>query len=154
MSVETSTRKGAMRYAVGAHSRPASPTFGEYAERWIESQRNLALAGVIRPNSIMRFESALAAHLLPAFSAYRLDDLSRDRCEAFRSALYASGAFAPRTVNAIFAVLRQILRRAIQDQEMHVPDPTDGVRPLLAPRRRFEVYSPYEVRILLLRRSL
>ena len=84
MSVESSTRAGSIVYRGVGRERPWCMTFGEYAERWIEGQRRLVETGMIRPNSLMRVESALAAHLLPAFAAYRLDDLTRERCEAFR----------------------------------------------------------------------
>jgi hypothetical protein len=113
-------------------------TFGAYAERWIDIQINLARAGLIRANTITRFESALAAHLMPFFAAYPLIDITRERCEAFRTALYQTNHLAPRTINALMEVLRLVLRRAIQDGVMPGPDPTLGIRPLWTTPRRVD----------------
>jgi integrase len=126
-----------------------SPTFGIYAERWLDVQIEHARAGLIRANTIARFESALGAHLLPFFAACELQDMSRERCDAFRTALYQTNHLAPRTINGLMEVLRLVLRRAIQDGAMPGPDPTLGIRPLWATPRRVDCYSPREVSALL-----
>jgi integrase len=120
-------------------------TFGEYAERWSARQCELACAGLIRANTVCRFESALAAHLIPFFGGVRLDAIDRDRCEAFRTALFVSRQLAPRTINGVFAILRLILRRAIQDRVTPGPDPTVGIRPLYASPRRVDCFSTSEL---------
>ena len=119
--------------AWGSH---VTVTFGEYAERWVANQCELACAGLVRANTVCRFESALAAHLIPFLGGYPSDALARDRCESFRTTLFISNQLAPRTINGIVAVLRLILRRAIQDGAMSGPDPTVGIRQLFAAPRR------------------
>ena len=59
---------------------PVSQTFGAYAEHWLDAQIGLARAGLIRANTIARFESALSAHLLPFFAGYELEEVTRERC--------------------------------------------------------------------------
>lgn len=151
-SVGSSTSALDMRvrrdYAVIRTSEPPV-LFGDYAVGWIDHQVELARAGLIRANTIARFESALAAHLVPFFASYPLCDITRERCEAFRGALYQYDHLAPRTVNALMEVLRLVLRRAIQDGVMHRPDPTLGIRPLWTAPRRVDCYSPTEVEELL-----
>jgi integrase len=151
----TSTQSVCVHY-----DRPAYPgrvgarecraiTFGEYAERWVMRQCELACAGSIRANTVCRFESALAAHLLPFFGSVALDAIDRDRCDAFRTTLFVSRQLAPRTINGLFAILRLILRRAIQDRVTQGPDPTLGIRPLYAVPRRVDCFSPSELDQLL-----
>ncbi|MGH3428583.1 MAG: phage integrase SAM-like domain-containing protein, partial [Mycobacteriales bacterium] len=134
--------------AVVRTSEP-SVLFGDYAASWIDHQVELARAGLIRANTITRFESALAAHLVPFFASYPLSDIPRERCDAFRAVLYQSDHLAPRTINALMEVLRLVLRRAIQDGVMHRPDPMLGIRPLWTTPRRVDCYSPAEARRLL-----
>jgi hypothetical protein len=145
------------------YDRPAYPgrggtrecraiTFGEHAERWVTRQCELACAGLIRVNTVCRFESALVAHLVPFFGGVELDELDaidRDRCDAFRTTLFVSRQLAPRTINGLFAILRLILRRATQDRVTPGPDPTLGIRPLYAVPRRVDCFSPSELDQLL-----
>src|SRR5437764_14331348 len=77
-------------------------TFGEFAERWYEQQRLMAESGLIRISSLYRTESCLRAHLLPFFAARRLDEITREQCDAFRIAAVNVGRLKPTTVNAIF----------------------------------------------------
>jgi len=123
--------------------------FGKYAAGWLANQYDLARAGLVRANTLCRFESALAVHLLPFFGAIDIDQIDRRQCEAFRSTLFISQQLAPRTINGIIAILRLILRRAIQDGAMTVPDPTAGMRPLFAPPRRVDCYTSAELGRLL-----
>jgi integrase len=131
------------------HGSDLRITFGKYATEWLASQYELARADLIRANTICRFESALAVHLLPFFGAVDLDHIGRQRCEAFRTTLFASQQLAPRTINGVMAILRLILRRAIQDGAMTVPDPTVGIRPLFAAPRRVDCYTSEELGRLL-----
>jgi integrase len=125
-------------------------TFGEYAERWARDQSDLARAGLIRANTVCRFESALAAHLLPFFGKVSMSAIDRERCEAFRTTLFVSRALSPRSINGLFAILRLILRRAMQDDVGPRADPTIGIRPLFAAPRRVDCYTREELRKLLL----
>lgn len=133
----------------GGNDAPLGLTFGEFAELWLERQIRLMMAGMMSGNSIRRCESALASHLLPFFAGVPLDAITRDRCEAFRTALFQSQTLAALSINSVFGLLGIMLRRAIQDGYMTAPDPTKGIRPLAVKTRRVECYSPAETRALL-----
>jgi integrase len=119
--------------------------FGEYALVWIDVQRDLAVAGLIRANTLTRLESALAAHLMPFFAGYALAEVDRSRCEAFRTTLFRVGNLAPRTINGLVAILRMILHRARLDGLLAGPNPLDRIRPLWVTPRRIDCYTPDEV---------
>lgn len=133
----------------GYNDSRARVTFGMYATEWLANQYDLARAELLRANTICRFESALAAHLLPFFGAIDLNRIDRHRCDAFRKTLFVSHQLAPRTINGLIAILRLILRRAIQDGVMTAPDPIVGMRPLFAAPRRVDCYSSRELGLLL-----
>lgn len=128
--------------------RPAAITFGEYAERWYEQQRVLAESGLIRISSLYRIESCLRAHLLPFFAARRLDEITREQCDAFRIAAVNVGRLKPTTVNAIFQILRQVLRAAYRDRLID-RDPVSGTRSFRVPPRLVRPYSRQEVAALI-----
>ncbi len=133
----------------GGGSPPPGVTFGEFAEVWLERQIRLAKAGLVSGNSIRRCESGLASYLLPFFGAVPLDEITRERLEAFRAVLFQSQTLAPLTINSVMGLLGGVLRRAIQDGVMTAPDPTRGIRPLSFRKRRVECYTPTQTRALL-----
>ena len=110
----TSAHAQVLRVAVPQRSA-RSAAFAEYAQWWLDEQRRAAQAGLLRPNTIRRFESALRAYLLPFFGAYQLDELSRSHCKGFRREAVRAGGLTPRSVNSINAILRLVLRRAVDD---------------------------------------
>ena len=126
-----------------------SVTFGEYAEEWFDGQVRLMRAGLLPGNSIRRYESNLASWLLPFFAAYPLDEITRERVEAFQAALAESDTVGPLTINHTVRLLGMILRRAIQARVMRSPDPMWGIRPLWPPKRTVDCFSPAETRALL-----
>jgi integrase len=126
--------------------RPA--VFAEYADWWLGEQRRAAHAGLLRPNTIRRFESALRAYLLPFFGAYGLDELTRTHCEEFRRAAVQVGGLTPRSVNSIIAIHRLILRRAVDDGVLR-RDPTSGIRALRTVPYQPRCYSMAEVERLI-----
>ena len=150
-AIGTTTVRVRVRYSgtggsAREHTNRRGPlTFGEYATEWLANQYDLAQAELLRANTICRFESALAVHLLPFFGGIDLDQIDRQRCDAFRTTLFASHQLAPRTINGVIAILRLILRRAIQDGAMTAPDPTAGMRPLFAAPRRVDCYTSAEL---------
>ena len=124
----TSAHTQVLRVAVPKRSA-LSTAFAEYAQWWLDEQRRAAQAALLRPNTIRRFESALRAYLLPFFGAYQLHELSRSHCEGFRREAVRAGGLTPRSVNSIIAILRLVLRRAVDDGIL-THDPTRGMRSL------------------------
>jgi integrase len=139
------TSEHALRLRLTVPQRFApSAGFAEYAQWWLDEQRRAAQAGLLRPNTIRRFESALRAYLLPFFGGYELDELSRSHCEGFRRAAVRAGGLTPRSVNSIIAILRLVLRRAVDDGIL-TRDPTSGMRSLRTPPYQPRCYSMREV---------
>jgi integrase len=128
--------------------RQEQPTFGVFAEQWMERQSTLVHGGLLRISSLHRYESVLRAHLHPFFSARRLDSITRARCDDFRMAAVGSGRLNPGTVNGIIQILRLILRAALRDGLID-RDPTRGMRPLRVSPRLIEPYDRREIRRLI-----
>jgi integrase len=124
------------------------PTFGVFAEQWLERQSTLAHGGLLRISSLHRYESVLRAHLLPFFSARPLDSITRARCDHFRMAAVNSGRLNPGTVNSIMQILRLILRAALRDGSIQ-RDPMSGMRPMRVSPRLVEPYDRAEIRRLI-----
>jgi hypothetical protein len=62
-----------------------TPTFGSYAEWWMEAKRaGLLGAKPIAQNTIDDYRWRLS-HLVPVFSRYRLDEIDRELCLYFKS---------------------------------------------------------------------
>ena len=139
----TSAHTQVLRVAVPKRSA-LSTAFAEYAQWWLDEQRRAAQAALLRPNTIRRFESALRAYLLPFFGAYQLDELSRSHCEGFRREAVRAGGLTPRSVNSIIAILRLVLRRAVDDGIL-THDPTRGMRSLRTLPYQPRCYSMREV---------
>jgi integrase len=123
-------------------------TFGVYAERWFGQQRVLADAGLLRISTLYRCESALRAHLLPFFAARPLASITREQCDGFRIAAVNVGRLKPSTVNAIFQILRQVLRAAHRDGLID-RDPVSGTRSFRVAPRLVRPYDRAEVDMLL-----
>jgi integrase len=124
------------------------PTFGAFAEQWMERQSTLAHGGLLRINSLHRYKSVLRAHLLQFFSARPIDSITRARCDGFRMAAVGSGRLNPGTVNGIMQILRLILRAALSDGLID-RDPLRGLRPLRVSPRLVEPYDRSEIRRLI-----
>jgi integrase len=61
------------------------PTFHEYASYWLQAKRE-GLIGekAISPNTYDGYRTMLKRHLLPFFGRYRLDEIDKELCVAFR----------------------------------------------------------------------
>jgi integrase len=123
--------------------------FADYALHWLDRQRDLTSAGLLRASTLSRFESALGAHFLPFFGGFGLAEIDTLRLEQFRTTLFVVGNLKPRTINGLIAVLRLILRRARLDGVSTAPDPTTSLYLLPVAVRRIDCYSRAEVGALL-----
>src|SRR5271165_3835186 len=93
----------------GARVKPSASriAFGEVAESWLAGKVNLAAS------TRARYRSALDVHLLPAFGAVPLSDLTPERIRCWIAAAVVSSSAA--TVRKNHVVLQQILAQAVTD---------------------------------------
>ena len=64
----------------------ASPTFHEYASRWLQAKIDGVIGDKpIRPSTQSDYRWKLSNHLLPFFAPYRLDEIDRELCLEFKS---------------------------------------------------------------------
>jgi integrase len=131
-----------------APKHPPAPTFGAFVEDWMARQKVLAHGGLLRINSLQRYQSALQAHLLPFFAARPLDSITRRHCDDFRMAAVASGRLNPGTVNSIMQMLRLVLKAACREGLID-RDPLSGMRPLRVSPRLIDPYDSSEIRRLI-----
>jgi integrase len=138
------------------------PTFHAYASRWLSDR----VAGVtgdrpIRPSTAAGYRTALSQHLLPFFARYRLDEIDRQLCLAFkahklseaaelRDAIAAGADLRDRrnrrlvplslaSVRGLVGVLAMVLDDAVED-ELIDRNPARGKRMRVhapAPKRSF-----------------
>lgn len=93
----------------GAYVKPSAGkvVFGEVAESWLAGKVNLAAS------TRARYRSALDVHLLPAFGAVPLSDITPERIRRWIAAAAASSSAA--TVRKNHVVLHQVLAGAVAD---------------------------------------
>jgi integrase len=85
-------------------------TVAEYLVYWLENEHRLQI-GVV---TLQNYRSVLHAHLIPAFGHLRLDQLTRERVQAFYAEKLDSG-LAPGTVRYINEVLSGALAGAVRN---------------------------------------
>jgi integrase len=93
-----------------AAGRRAAVTFGAAAARWLATKQ-----ATKRPSTADLYATELRSHVLPAFAAMPLPDITRRDVQEWVNALAASG-LAPATVrHAYRAVFKPVLNDAIDD---------------------------------------
>jgi len=88
---------------------PEVPTFEAFLPRFREGH---LVAEGLKPSTKASIEILLRVHLVSAFGAKRLDQISDESVQRFKGKLIAGGA-KPKTVNNVVNVLSVILRRAV-----------------------------------------
>src|SRR4029077_19703690 len=103
-----------VRKLSGAYVQPSAGriTFGAVAESWLVSKVNLAAS------TRARYRSALDVHLLPAFGAVPLSDITPERIRHWIAGAAVSSAAA--TVRKNCTVLHQVLAQAVTDGRLAV----------------------------------
>jgi len=86
-------------------------------------------------------------HLIPAFRAMKIGDISKAECLAFRASLAKDKGLSPSRINAIMNILRQVLSEAAErfDYTMPIRD----LKPLRQPRSTVNPLSLAEVQAFL-----
>jgi integrase len=126
------------------------PTFHEYASRWLQAKVDGVIGDKpIAPSTAADYRWRLRVHLLPFFAAYRLDEIDRRLCLAFKAyklresrelqAALADGAdirdhrgrravpLAPASLRKLIDGLAAILDDAVEDQHI-AHNPARGKR--------------------------
>jgi integrase len=90
--------------------RPATPTFGAYADEWLKDYARLEC----KTSTADGYEGVLRQYLRPRFAAKRLDEIRRDDIKALINDLIAK-ELSRNTVRNALCVIRRMLNQAIED---------------------------------------
>jgi len=94
--------------AATTQPRKEVPTLHAFAPRFLNSY---ARANRQKPSTIVTKQSLLRVHLVPLLGHKRLDAITNEDIERFKSSLVAR---APKTVNNILTVLSTLLKAAVE----------------------------------------
>jgi integrase len=94
-----------------------------------------------KPSTVVDYRSIIRAHLLPAFGALRLEDLSTDRIESWKTTLTVCN----RSKSKILTVLNGVLKRARRVHKLRYNPMADIEKPRFRETTTIEVFSPEEV---------
>lgn len=104
--------KARLEDARAAEAAQSTPTFKEYAERWINTRRN-GRGEPLRPLTRDKYRSSLRTHVYPTFGPVPLDAITRADVRRWYDELKAG----PAAKSQAYATLRTILNTAVDDDE-------------------------------------
>jgi len=81
------------------------PTFGKYAEKWIEDRRN-SDGDPLRPTTRDKYRSNLRVHLVPTFGETPLNEVTRESVRAWYATLEAGRAAKADSYQLLHAIFR------------------------------------------------
>jgi site-specific recombinase XerD len=116
-------------------------TFALFAREWLETY---PAASGLKRSTARGYHGILERHLIPAFGGLKLDAISVSHVERYVALKRRSGCGA-RTVNLHLNLLHKLLRTALRRQLVRTNVVSAVERPR-APRRRWTILSPEEVR--------
>ena len=116
------------------------PTLGEFAPRFLDGH---ALANRQKPSGVAAKQTILVHHLVPEFGTKRLDEITNESVQQLKHARRAK-AKSPKTVNNILTVLKVLLKKAVEWDE--IEQMPCEVRLVPTPRQSSEShdFSEYE----------
>lgn len=85
------------------------PTFHHFASRWLAAREP-----ELRPKTISDYKWALELHLLPFFKSHRLDEITVEEVDRYRSVKLQEARLAPNAVNKTIVRLAQVLEVAVE----------------------------------------
>jgi integrase len=107
--------------------------------RWIEFDRER------KPSTVRDYRSIITAHLVPAFGAIAIEDLTTDLIERWSAQLTAGERMCNRTKLKILTILHGVMKRAVRVWKLP-GNPVAGVeKPLQCHRQEIDVFCPEEV---------
>jgi len=118
--------------------------FRNFAKDWEE--KHLVR---VRASTAIVYRRLLRYHLLPAFGERSLATLTAVDVQAYIARQVESGALAPKTVNNALALLKQLLKAAV-DWGYLTAVPLTGVKKLRRHRRDLPLWTPAEIRKFLI----
>jgi len=110
--------------------------------RWIEHDRQR------KPSTLRDYRSIISAHLLPAFGAERLEDITTESIERWSERLALGGTMNNRTRLKILTVLHGIMQRAKRVWKLPRNPVADVEKPIQGRSISMDVFSPEEVMAL------
>lgn len=113
-------------------------TFKEAAQEYIDERSHK------KPSTDACYRSIVYHHLVPAFGAKPLPEVTESTIRKFQSKLAKEGLSEAR-VNGIFTLLRSILKEAVRKGDL-VRDPSQAVRRLQEPKKKIDPLSDEELR--------
>jgi integrase len=94
-----------------------------------------------KPSTVADYRSVIRAHLLPAFGALRLEDVTAERVEAWKTTLQLSN----RTKIKLLTVLNGVLTRARRIHRLRYNPMAEVEKPRHRTSAAIEVFTPEEV---------
>ena len=88
------------------------PTFAEYSEQWLKHHVELSC----KPSTVARYRDILRLHLLPAFGAVRLGQITRAMVKEFLSEKAGGGRLSRDSLRLKLCTLGVIFSHAIDDE--------------------------------------
>lgn len=88
------------------------PTFAEYSEQWLKHHVELSC----KPSTVDRYRDILRLHLLPAFGAVRLGQITRAMVKEFLSEKATGGRLSRVSLRLMLCTLSVIFSHAIDDE--------------------------------------
>jgi integrase len=116
-------------------------TGATFADACDEYLRYVAFDLDRKPSTIVDYRSIIRAHLLPAFGTLRLEDLTTERIEAWKSTLTVCN----RSKSKILTVLNGVLKRARRVHKLRYNPMADVEKPRFRETTTIEVFSPEEI---------
>lgn len=129
--------RGSLAQLDAKTKEPQTPTFAEFAERWMTEYVMVKN----KPSEQRNKRTVLRAHLIPAFGSRRLNEIKTVDVDQY-AARGAARGHAPKTVNNHLIILRRCLATA---EEWDIPLKLPRVHPLRVPPQGFRFLPPGQI---------
>lgn len=130
------------RFASGLPLPEDEQTFASYLPSWLKTLKS-RVAG----STLLRYESIISVHFLPAFGGLRLSELTPLKVQTFYAGKEETGS-APATVRQMHTILHHALSDAV-DLELLAKNPCDKVKPPRMERHKVKALSVEQVQAFL-----
>jgi integrase len=114
-------RQAEVKKYEGNDTAPTTATFGEYAEDWLQRQRERTYPRPLKPSSIRAWGSRLENHLIPEFGHVAMIKIKKRDIADFRNKKTpATGAkgLSPASVEGLMALIHLIFADAVEREAL------------------------------------